>query len=232
MKLNSICIIENKQHLDLTSLKGMPIQHLAVINNNLADNDMHILKTLSFNSLDIRSNPGIRNLEFIRDICPGLRYLYAGDTGISDLSPLNGRKLNILMINQTNVSDLSPIKGMPLNFFDCSATKISDLSPIAGMKLKNLFIHETEVSDISAIKGMSLNILYAHNCKNLMDLKVIAEQKELKTLTIPSRATDIEFLRLLPLEFLDTTKKETCGELGIRTAKQFWADHDAAKSGK
>ena len=54
---------------------------------------------------------------------------------VSDLTPLQGMKLNVLAYWSTQVSDLSPLRGMPLTTLNFVWTKVSDLSPLEGMPL-------------------------------------------------------------------------------------------------
>lgn len=230
MQLNLFSLNNNNaKHIDINSLKGMPVEYLTIKNSGLTDNDMLILKGMRLKNLDLRLNPNLTRLEFIRDIDLEMAYLALDLSAVSDLSPLKGRRISGFSIGSSKVSDLSPISGMPLKSLIFPNTRISDLSPLSGMKLQVLQINGTDVSDISVVRGMPLIQLFTHDCKNLMDIKVLSELKDLKTLSIPSHIKDIEFLRSLPkLEFLDTA---VIDKVSFRTAKQFWADYDAAKSG-
>lgn len=276
MKLSILSISNNNRHLNINSLKGMPIETLNILFSDLNDTDMAVLEGMQPKTLGLNGNQNITNLDFTKHIGPQMSELFLNSTGITDLSPLKGRnivclsfaetkvsnispllgmpllsltcnnskisdlsplkgmKLKSLHILGTEVSDLSPLQGMPLSNLSCSNTKISDLSPLAGMKLRILHISSTDVSDIGALRGMPLTVLISHRCKNLTDIKVLSELKDLKTLTIPSHIKDFGFLRSLPnLEFIDSpTAPFTGGKMESRTAKQFWADYDAAKSAR
>ena len=78
------------------------------------------------------------------------------DTGVTDLSPLAGLKLQSLDLFQVKVSDLSPLKGMPLVELWAEETAVSDISPLAGMPLKILWLNATAVKDISPLEGMPI----------------------------------------------------------------------------
>jgi hypothetical protein len=107
----------------------------------------------------------------VTDISPvrvleGLRSLTAGGgwhTGLSDLSPLKGMKLDVLNCGQSPVRDLSPLKGMPLRDLRCENMPVGDLSPLKGMPLNQLHCSHTPVSDLSPLKGMRLSG-YQHHC--------------------------------------------------------------------
>ena len=108
----------------------------------------------------------------VTDISPvralgGLRNLYCQGTynqrrlgRVSDLSPLQGMRLETLSCGLNPVSDLSPLRGMPLTRIWCGSTTVLDLSPLKGMPLTDLYCHWTRVSDLSPLKGMPLTELY------------------------------------------------------------------------
>jgi formylglycine-generating enzyme required for sulfatase activity/Leucine-rich repeat (LRR) protein len=78
-----------------------------------------------------------------------------GKGRLSDLSPLQGMKLNSLTISENQVSDLSPIRGMPLVYLGCSSAKVTDLSPLEGMKIGDLrFIPGNISKGMDFIRGM------------------------------------------------------------------------------
>ncbi|MBT4865663.1 MAG: hypothetical protein HON53_11200 [Planctomycetaceae bacterium] len=95
------------------------------------------------------------------------------DTGVTDLSPLAGMKLQSLDLFQTKVSDLSPLEGMPLVELMADETAVSDISPLAGMPLKTLWLNATAVEDISPLKGMPIEKLNLFGTK-VVDISVIA----------------------------------------------------------
>jgi hypothetical protein len=84
----------------------------------------------------------------------------SGGGKLSDLSPLEGMSLTILICSSNQFSDLSPLRGMPLETLECnSCTKLVDLSPIAGLPLRKLDIKGTKVTDLSPLAGVHLRDL-------------------------------------------------------------------------
>jgi formylglycine-generating enzyme required for sulfatase activity/serine/threonine protein kinase/Leucine-rich repeat (LRR) protein len=99
---------------------------------------------------------------------------------LSDLSPLQGMKLNRLTCSQTLVSDLSPLQGMPLATLKCDNSKVADLSPLRGMPLTYLKCDYSQVADLSPLRGMLLTNL---SCGH-------------------SRVADLSPIHGMPLEYL------------------------------
>jgi hypothetical protein len=68
-------------------------------------------------------------------------------------------KLTFLELQNSGVRDLSPLNGMPIEFLRCEATPVSDLSPLAGMPLQDLNVRDTSVTDLAPLKACPLNYL-------------------------------------------------------------------------
>ena len=85
-----------------------------------------------------------------------LRVLICERTSIGDLSPLREMKLLELNCTGTEVDDLSPLRGMPLDRLRCCGSRVSTLAPLREMKLTTLAICETSVSDLLPIQKMPL----------------------------------------------------------------------------
>jgi hypothetical protein len=104
--------------------------------------------------------------DHVSDISPvrqltGLQTLSCAGSGtgtgkLSDLRPLTGMSLTVLLIMNTQVSDLAPLRGMPLTHIDLWNTPVSDLAPLQGMKLSLLQCGSTHVVDLSPVEGMPL----------------------------------------------------------------------------
>ena len=75
---------------------------------------------------------------------------------VSDLKPLQGMKLEHLVISRTAVSDLSPLKDVPLKTLDCSLSKVTDLAALRGLPLTKLYFHGTNVTNLKPLLGMEL----------------------------------------------------------------------------
>jgi hypothetical protein len=87
-----------------------------------------------------------------------------------------------------------------------------------------------KVSDVEPLRGMPLTSLKLHRCEELSDLSPLAECKDLKLLTLPPNAQDIEFLRTLPkLERISFSVDPNNGYRPDKTAEEFWKEYDAKK---
>ncbi len=130
----------------------------------------------------------------------------AGKGKLSDLSPLQGMKLNWLACSFNLVSDLSPLRGMPLTNLNCSESQVADLSPLRGMLLTNLNCSYSQVADLSPLQGMPLESLY-FPFTQVSDLSSV-EGMHLKYLachnTKVSKLTPLEGMPLTYMSFSDT----------------------------
>ncbi len=102
------------------------------------------------------------------------------DSGVKDLAPLKGLKLEILQITGLPIADLSALEGMPLEYLNAAITNVKDLSPLKGMPLKILDLRHTRVEDLSPLQGMtSLEQLFLEETrvKDLRPLKGLELQK-------------------------------------------------------
>jgi Leucine-rich repeat (LRR) protein len=94
-----------------------------------------------------------------------LNWLACRNNPVSDLSPLRGMPLTKLTCCESQVADLSPLRGMLLTHLNCGYTQVADLSPLQGMPLESLHVLFTQVSDLSSVVGMHLKYLACHNTK-------------------------------------------------------------------
>jgi Leucine-rich repeat (LRR) protein len=83
---------------------------------------------------------------------------------LRDLSPLQGMKLSALTVYSSGLRDLSPLKGMPLTSLDIGgwvgdSSGVQDLSPLEGMPLTTLNVRCNPVQNLSPLKGMPLTSL-------------------------------------------------------------------------
>ena len=95
------------------------------------------------------------------------------NTGITDLSPLEGMALTQLDLSEAEgITDLSPLKGMPLAQLELrGVTGITDLSPLEGMALTYIGLSETEgITDLSPLEGMPLAHLDLSETEGITDL--------------------------------------------------------------
>lgn len=101
---------------------------------------------------------GIRSIEALKEV--PLRALDLGFTQVTDLSPLEGMKLQTLILENVPVSDISVIKGMPLKMLKLQRTKVTDFSVLQGLPLEQLNLLNLPFSDLSLLKDMPLEILW------------------------------------------------------------------------
>ena len=106
----------------------------------------------------------------IEDISPlaGLPLLQLDLTGchVTDLSPLQGMKLDVAYLGDTGIRDISVLKGMPLGQLFLDHTRVEDLGPLAGAKrLQELNLEGSKVSDLGPLKDLpQLRMLWLTKC--------------------------------------------------------------------
>ena len=85
---------------------------------------------------------------------------------ITDISALQGMKLQGLYLQACPIEDISVLKGMPLVELALEKTKVKDLSPLSGNKtLQKLYLGGSGVEDLSPLKGApisELNLVDTH----------------------------------------------------------------------
>ena len=132
------------------------------------------VRELAFNTDVVQDISPIRALTGLTALnCSGTR-LKKGN--LSDLSPLQGMKLNSLNCYQNKITELSPLRAMPLTELHIDSNPVADISPLEGMQLKVLGCWSTQVSDLSVLKGMPLTELYCGN-SNVKDLSPLRDLK-------------------------------------------------------
>ena len=121
---------------------------------------------------------------------------------VTDISPVRALVgLKVLMCNGSQnhsgrLSDLSPLEGMKLENLGCFFTQVSDLSPLRRMPLKGLVIYYTNVSDVTPLEGLPLEHL---DCSGLplTSLMPLARCQQLRNLVVKqSKATFAEVAAL------------------------------------
>lgn len=141
----------------------------------------------------------------LEDLSPlqGLRLmvLVLNYTQVRDLAPLAGMPLERLYLAHTRVQDLAPLKGMRLDELDLGRTGVKNLGPLKGMPLRSLNLSDTQVDDLSALEGMPLQRLRLRGTP-LKDLQVL-QGMPLRDLDLTgTRVKDLEPLRNMPLRSL------------------------------
>ena len=165
-----------KNLIDITPLKGLPVRHL------------------------ILNSTGIGNLDALRGM--PLNYLDVGHTPILSLDEIAGLPIETLDINNTQITDLSVLKTLPLKNLMMTDLKVDSLSALEGLKLEVLQTHTTSgFTDLSPLRGMPLKFLGLKNTQ-VSDLSDITGMP-LETLFVPSSVTDLSPLKGLPLKVVD-----------------------------
>lgn len=196
--------LEGATITDLAILKGPPISRLSL--KKTAVTDLAPLRGWPLKSLNLEG------------------------TKVTDLTPLQNLPLEELRLGNTPVSDLQPLRGKPLKLLAVFNTKVTDLSPLQGMPLETLHVAGTKVTDLAPLRGMPLTNVRLHNCTELTDLSPLTDCKELKLVTLPPNAKDIEFLRTFPkLERISFKEDSKNGNRPAQTAAEFWKEFDAKK---
>jgi serine/threonine protein kinase/Leucine-rich repeat (LRR) protein len=152
-------------------------------------------------------------------------------SAIGDLTVLASAKISSLNLADAQaVANLAPLSGLALTKLNLSNTAVTDLSPLQGNRLTSLTLRGTKVTDLSTLRGMPLTALHLCSCLELTDLTPIAECRELKTITLPPKAKDLEFLRALPkLERISFEEQPNDFTRPKQTTAEFWKEYDAGK---
>jgi hypothetical protein len=193
--------IENSnENLDLSPLKGIPIQSLTIINcPNLSN--LTALETLPLESLHISRCPLLIDISVLKNA--KLNHIFLENTKISDLSALANPELHTLILKSNPITTLKPIlnlpikeielfniyltnndelKSLPLESFSSFYSNIESLEKINVKNLKTLRIASRLLDDISLLKAANLEVLEISNC-NVTNLSPI-KNKNIKYLNI------------------------------------------------
>jgi hypothetical protein len=187
---------------------------------------------------DYDANTWLRSLEAaglkpnkLQRMQDGTWHVDLGNVPIANLEILRGAPISGLQLGNTQIADLNPLRGMALARLAIYNTRVTDLGPLQGMALSHLHMSGTKVKDISVLRGMPLQALKLHACKELSDLSPLAEASNLKELTLPPGAKNVEGLRKLPaLERLAYGEIDGRGGPPAQTVAEFWQEYDAKKN--
>ena len=141
---------------------------------------------------------------------------------IADLSPLNGMKLERLIVSHTKVRDLTPLRNMPLTAFECGDSSVVELSPLRGMQLTSFNCNWTAVTDLSPLEGMPLTKL-GISARNVADLSPLRGMSLVELVCPGTKVADLSPLAGMPLEMLmayetpitDLSPLEKCDKLRV-----------------
>lgn len=197
--------LRGKRIVDISPLKGVPIQRLYLSNN--AFTNIEALRNMPLELLEMSGCRQMMSLEPLAD-SKRLTHLNVRKCPVESLEPLRGQPLKVLDVYETRVADISPLTGMPLEIFVANGTPVGDLSPLRGAPLRELHLWNTQVADLDALRGMALEKLMLGGSRNVTDISPLAdlelEKAGLKELSLNHiGATDFSALKDLPLEWLD-----------------------------
>jgi serine/threonine-protein kinase len=160
-------------------------------------------------SLSVQSDH-VTNLAPVQALT-GLRLLECGgagpeQTGLADLTPLRGLKLNYFVCRYSQVTDLAPLVGMPLTHVIVPYSPLEDLSPLKGMNLMSVNIISTNVHDLSPIKKMPLSRVHCKDTK-VVSLEPLRGNRRLTVLECAgTEISDLSPLQDTPLVELDCSR--------------------------
>lgn len=97
----------------LEPLRGMPLKHLRLY--NCAIQDLEPLRGMPLELLNLDHCAEVRDLAPLQGM--PLNYVSLGYTGIQNLDVFRGMSLKHLAVQQTGVTDLTPLEGMKLEIF-------------------------------------------------------------------------------------------------------------------
>ena len=106
------------------------------------------------------AHPSLRDVTPLR-VLGDLRELELVRTQVTDLSPLQDSKLNLLVLENDQVSDLRPLHTLKdLGILSLSGLPLKDLSGLEGLDLARLTVKNCPIPDLSPLKRVRLRELY------------------------------------------------------------------------
>ncbi|MGE3407572.1 MAG: protein kinase [Pirellulales bacterium] len=150
------------------------------IRNGTPEIEDGVVKGIGFLTTNVSDISPVRALKDLRKLnCGGTSDKELGV--LSDLSPLKGMQLEVLLCFYTHVADLTPLQEMPLATFNCHTTQVIDLSPLQAIPLTELRIAKTLASDYSPLSDMPLKALTL-DFKPERDTELLRSIKTLETI--------------------------------------------------
>ncbi len=131
----------------------------------------------------------------------GLKSIFLSGGGPSDISPLQGMKLERYESFGFPIRDLSPLAGMPLKTCNLWQIATDDLSALSGMRLEIANVGGSPVSDISVLRPMRLISLCLNNSQ-VRDLSPLEGHPLVKLECLRTKVTDLRPIANAPLEIL------------------------------
>lgn len=136
----NLVVLDLSDNPKLTNIEGIEkittLQSLVIANNNLVDEQIEKLKTLtSLTTLNINGNQ-IENIDIISNMSK-LKYLY---------------------FNNNKVQSLEPIKGKVFYELEFTGNKIKDITPLSTHRtINNLKMDNNQVEDVTVLSQISMS---------------------------------------------------------------------------
>jgi internalin A len=150
--------------------------------------------------------------------------------GVTSVEHLRGMPLTHFILGYSGVTDLTPLKGMKLEYLHLEENKkLSNLEPLHGMPITNLNLYNCDaVMDITPLRSMPLRILNVANCEKLHDLSPLHGMKLEEIHFSPKTVkTGIMAIRnMKSLQFLQADKYKQL------PPEEFWKKYDKGEFGK
>jgi hypothetical protein len=78
------------------------------------------------------------------------------NSGIKDLSPLQGMPISTLLCAGNEIESLEPLRGMPLVTLKCGGNPVRSLEPLRGAGLQTLQCDNCQITSLAPLQGMPL----------------------------------------------------------------------------
>jgi len=166
---------------DISPLKGLPLEYLALCGNPVTDKDIAPLKECPYLTSLYIDGTDLTDLSVIRDLS-ALRALGVRDTNVTSLEPLTGLKIQNLII-PSGIEDLTPLAGLPLT--ELSLLRYpDDVDFICSLStLEVIHYHESGIASLEPFERLTgLKTLFIGN-NSLTSLEGVQRLAELRKIT-------------------------------------------------
>ncbi len=165
MMLSSLNCANNRIQ-DLTPLRGMLLVSLNASNNRITAIDA--LRSATVEKLHLRGN-AITSLQPLFGM-ETLKMLDVGKNPITDIEPLRGLALEMLLLDSTEVSDIGIVRDMPLLMLDLgNCVKLRDISPVYLIEPLEYLNIPKNLKDIEPLKQMPYLRVLTNNESSVME---------------------------------------------------------------
>jgi hypothetical protein len=116
---------------------------------------------------------------------PNLETLHILESNIADISALSDMpKLRKITLENGNIYDLSPLCGKRIDLLDIRGNTVKDLTPLANCKIKHLIVDLNPIASLEPLAGQEdLEVLFLH-CTGIRDISPLKSCKNLKNLRL------------------------------------------------